>query len=410
MAAKTPPDEYLSDWAAATGRISELSASKCSKGYNVSEAPGSAHLNYVFNRVGNWNEVTGRALASKMAFRNIDYTTIDPGPDAAVATNAHIDYDALADRWYLSGVQAGLLVYANDSADGVTWDTVNPSVTGGTVGNFGDASKIVTNGTFCAIAADNGTQARVYKSSDLTVANLDVGTNVGTSTTALESSDLTYDATNALWIWCGRSTTKGIIATASTPLGPWTNRKTFTTDTDAIALATNEVGLSVCSGNTETYYSSNGTTWSTAGTPAPITNNIVWAPSLNLFVCRENSTSDMWTSTTGAIWSDQNAVNNVPGVHNMVHCPDFFLMWGDLTASSGSNGNSFSDVYAFHTAAISNSAFNFQSLGQSWEDAVPAHSGDLSVYRGGQGKIIFPYNHVTPTSDFYLAIARYGAT
>lgn len=251
MAAKTPPTEYLRNWAATgafgqTGRIGALSIAKQREGYNVGEAPGSAHLNYIFNRIGNWNEVAGRATAARMAFRNIDYTTTGPG-STSTHTSCHIDYFENADHWYMAGVDSGGASYCTDSADGETWSaTVYP----GSVSSYADLSKIATDGSVCAIALDNSTQGTVKTSSDLTVANLGAHNTVGTSTTFVESSDLVYDG--SLWIICGRSTTRGNIWTASDPSSTWTLRKTFTTDSDATGLATDGNGNSVCAGSTET--------------------------------------------------------------------------------------------------------------------------------------------------------------
>ena len=208
MAAKIPPAEYLSDWAdtrylGQDGRIARLSGGKQKEGYNIGEAPGSSHLNYMFNRIGNWQEMLGRALAGKNAYRNIDFTQISPGPTANV-DSYHIDYYESADRWYATGVDANGGCWVTDSADGITWNTTQfpAGTTQPGVGATGDASKVATDGTICAIATDNGTQAKVYTSTDLTVANLDGGTNIdATAANALESSDLTYDheARRRLW-------------------------------------------------------------------------------------------------------------------------------------------------------------------------------------------------------------------
>jgi len=408
MTAKTPPTEYLSEWGATfpatVGRISPLSVAKQREGYNISEAPGSAHLNYIYNRIGDWNEVAGRAAAAKMAFRNIDYTDVNPGPTTGIVQGIHIDYFENADHWYISGVDVGGNVFCNDSADGETWATVVNLVNVG-AGSYGDASKVATDGTVCAIAADVGGEGVVYTSSDLTVANLGGANAVDTATNFPESSDMVYDG--SLWIFCGRSTTRGNIWTASNPAGTWTLRKTFTTDADAISLSTDGAGNSVCSGATETFYSSNGTTWNTSTTVAPVANNSAWSPSLGLFVIIENATGEFWTSTNGDVWRDQFLINAVPKLYQLAHTPDFFLAWESTAVSA--NGATFAAVHAFHTEAINADDYSYQPLGDGWEDALPKVGADFGIFRGGQGKVIFPYHVGTTTSNFKLAIARYGA-
>jgi len=339
-----------------------------------------------------------------MAWQNIDYTDIDAGP-AATVEGVHIDYFENADRWYISGVDTSGNVFVNDSADGETWATVQYPVNVG-AGDYGDASKIATDGTVCAVAADNGTQGKVYTSSDLTVANLDSGTNVGTATTFIEASDLVYDGTR--WIVCGKSTTRGNVWTATAPDVVWSLKKTFTTDVDASALATDGAGNSVVSGATEWYFSSDGLTWNPSTTPGPQTNNNPRSPSLGLFVCIENTTGELWTSTDGDVWRDQFLVRAVPKFYQLAHTTDFFLAW-ERTAVSAGNGATYAAAHAFPTSAVDVDDYNYQPLGDGWEDALPKVGVEYGIFRGGQGKLIFPYHVGTTSSNFALAIARYGA-
>jgi hypothetical protein len=402
--AQTPPADHLANFAS-SGRSSILASAKRKLGYNEGEAVSAEHLNFLFSIIGNWNKVTSHAMAPQIAANNIEYTTTSIGPSGDV-DNMHLDYLPLADRFYASGIDTAGSVYVTSSADGVTWETTQYPVNVG-VGDYPDVSKVATDGTICAIAADNGTQAKVYTSSDLTVANLDSGTNIGTSTTALETSDLTYDETNNLWIWVGRSTTKGVVYTASDPTSTWTLRKTFTADTDAFWLATNPAGVSVCGGLTESYYSTNGTSWTAATTPATTASNAVWSESLGLFVIISN-TGDFLTTLDGDNWYNMSSLEGVPTMRNLVHCDKFVFAWAEPAVST--NGASYYDIYAFHTAATDAQNFSYQKIGTAWgEYSTPFDGAASAIYRCGQGKMIFPYYNATPANTTYLAIARYGA-
>jgi hypothetical protein len=403
--AHTPPADHLTDFAS-SGRSSILAPAKRKLGYNEGEAVSAEHLNFLFSLIGNWNKVTSHAMAPQIAANNIEYTTTSIGPTADV-DNMHLDYLPLADRFYASGIDTAGSVFVTSSADGTTWETTQYPVNVG-AGAYGDVSKVASNGTICAIAADNGTQAKVYTSSDLTVANLDSGTNIGTAVTALESSDLTYDETNNLWIWVGRSTTKGVVYTATSPTSTWTLRLTFTTDTDAVWLATNPAGVSVCGGATESYYSTNGTTWTGATTDAPAANNAVWSESLGLFVLCSNAAGNFCTTADGVNWYDMTSAEGVPTIRNLVHCDKFVFAW-DIGAVS-TNGATYYNIYAFHTAAADAQNFSYQKLGTAWNVAsTPFNDIVKSIYRCGQGKLIFPYYNATPANTTYLAVARYGA-
>lgn len=410
----TPPSEWLVDWAdtfylAQQGRLSRLAKGKQTEGYNIGEAPGAAHLNYVCNRAGNWARLVGKASAARFAFRNQEYTTTSTGP-ATTTDNMHIDYFGSANKWYASGIDTSGGVFCNDSDDGITWSlTATPATVG--AGATGDVSKVATDGTVCAIAADNGTQAVVYTSSDLTVANLDAGTTIDSATNSVESSDLSYDADNGLWIWVGRSTTAARVYTATDPTGTWTNRTLpSVTATDVFSLATDDRGRSWLGTSTvtESYYSTNGTTWTLSTTDPALANNVVWSEALQLFVLLENSDGTMWTSDDGGVtWRDQDAVNSVPKFRAMVHCEDFVIGW--TTATVSANGLDFHDVYAFSSNAVDDDSFNYIMLGQTWEDARTFNNRQEAVYSSGQGKMIFPYLDAAATNDTYLQISRYGA-
>lgn len=399
MAAKIPPDKYLPNWATNSNTRVPPGLAKEAAGFKIGESPARENLNHMWGVTGAWNEVAGRTLAAKMAMRNVEYTTISIGP-AQVVDSMHIDYFEDADRWYCTGVDTSGNVYCTDSADGETWNTtVYPDNVG--AGNVGDATKFATDGNVCAVAADN----KCYTSSDLTVANLDAGTTINDM---VDVSDLVYDAGNSLWIAVGQDVSFGYIYYAADPTGTWTKGPQMVAG-NGLSLATDGNGNSTAqdfSGNT--YYSSNGTTWNASVVDAGIANNIAWAPSLGLFVCRENSTGDLFTSETGYDWRDQNAINSVPKLYNMVHGPDFLLLWG--TPATSTNTIDYSELYAFHTMATGDDDYCYQKIGTAWGDTIPYVSALDGIYRCGQGKMIFPYPHTTPTNDTYLAIARYGAT
>ena len=405
MAAKTPPDKYLPNWASNISARAQPGLAKEAAGFIEGESPGAENLNHMWSMTGAWNEVAGRTLAAKMAMRNVEYTTVTSGPTAAAADAVHIDYFADAGSWYVSSIDTAGNIYVNSSLDGVTWTSSKFIVNVG-AGSTGDFTKFATDGTFCAIAADvGGTQAYAHFSTDLTATNVPTtGTNISTMD---EASDLTYDAFNGQWICAGKESSVGKLYT-SADRTVWSPRTLpGITDTDLFNLATNDAGLSVCAGNSQSYYSSTGTTWTRSATDMPTANNAAWAPSLGLFVCIENSTGDLWTSETGDVWRDQNAINSVPKMHNLVHGPDFFLGWGVKTTST--NGIDRSDLYAFSTTATDADGYNYQKIGTAWGDTIPYVSALNGVFRGGQGKIIYPYTYTPGFPGYRHAIARYGA-
>jgi len=403
----TPPSELNQTFGDNNRRT--LSEGKQKKGYNIGEAPGARHMNYVLSNTASFQYALAKALAPQIAFNNFDYTATSTGP-ANAADNFHVDYDSLADKFYGVGIDTSGNQFAVDSADGITW-SANKNVVNVGAGAYGDVSKIVSDGTNCMMAADNGSSAQVFKSSSLLVAGFPAG---GVNVTGnVTSSDLVWDAGNSLWIWCGQnSTPRGTIFTS--PAGTtWTSRYTEASATNMISLATDGQGNSFAqnvSGGGR--YSSNGTTWNASTTSPGVSNNVVWSESLQLFVCIANSNGAVWTSEDGDNWSDMNAVEGVPFMYNLVHCDDFVLAFTtDLGPST--NGLNYHDVYAFFTEATDRTNFNYTKIGQVWQDAgvveaIPYTSALRSVYRCGQGKVVFPYQDTSATNDTRMMVAYYG--
>jgi hypothetical protein len=408
--AETPPADHpqsvFGRWSASNFNWSHLAKGKRNTGWLVGEAPGARHMNYYTREALEWYRVLARTLAPQIAVNNLDYSGFINIGGAQVFNSLHLDYYADADMWFSSAVDASGNVAVSNSTDAETWATVQYPAN---VSSTGDASKVVSDGTICAVAADDGIDAEVFVSTNNTVANMTGGNfPAGDGLNAVESSDLVYDGT--YWIWAGRSTTAARIFTASDPTGSWTSRAVpGAPGTDMISLATDGAGTSVAQGSSgQAYYSTNGITWVAATTSPTAANNIVYSKSLGLFVLCENTTGEMWTSEDGVNWTDMWAAEGVPPLHNLVHTDDFVLGWGKPSVSA--NGESYFEIYAFHQTALDRDSFSWTRLGTVWSDLhAPKFNTSLGIYSCGGGKLVFPWDSTSPSDDAYLALSHYGA-
>ena len=393
MAFKTPPTEHL-DFASAAESVVNTGLAKAQTGYLASEAPGAGELNYIYKTAGAWNKLVSQSLAGRMAMNNIDYTTSQPV--WYQGASLHIEYLPLADKWYGTSVNSvSGNVYIFDSADGVTWSGaklvgIEAAKTGG------NTSKVITNGTYIAIAIDN----TFYYSTDLTVATLPLS---ATFNTIDEVSDIGY-LNAGVWVAAGRDngTVKGRIERAVLP-NSWSNEYLAITDANYVYLATD--GFNVCAGTTGT----NDDVVDTTGTatnfvpcttdPPQAMSHASYSTSLGAFVGLGAATNYLYTSQTGAVWVDHNAVGGLPALHQIAHTPDFFVAWGIEAAGK-------STVYIFPNTLSPDDGITYEVYGEAYGDAIPADADNTCVLQGGQGKLLYTYN----PSYHYLAIARYGAS
>jgi hypothetical protein len=394
MASKTPPTEHL-DWASAAASVVDPGEAKKATGFLTGEAPGAGELNYIYQTCGKWNELVSKSLAGSMAMNNIDFTGASPW---GYAGHGHVQYLPAADKWYSVFVSTlGGDVYVRDSDDGETWSSPKlVAYEAAATGN--DTSKMITNGSYIAIAVDN----TIYWSSDLTVANISSSATISVIDLV---SDLVY--AHGIWIACGADTGTGFgkIVSGVTPATMNTVRYTAT-GSNVNAMATSDDGtLSVAVENTGTVciYSTNGTTWTGATTDAPQSmNHISWAPSMNGFVGLGYTTDKLYTTIDGVTWVDQFAVNGVPTLWNIAHTPDFFVAWEQPTTST--NGIDYYNVLIFPNPVTHDNSITWENYGQAWGETVPYAEDDTSIFHGGQGKLIFYYN-----ASGHSAIGRYGA-
>lgn len=151
------------------------------------------------------------------------------------------------------------------------------------------------------------------------------GDSIGSNTVHVSTNSGATWATQAVgaalsfthFAWMGGSVNKFIAiaagssttthAYASVPTS-WTTATTLTTKewSGVAANGAGTVAVVVCNDDGTTYSSSNGTSFSSAGTlgsagAAP--KAVFWSPSAGLFLAFEHGTTNYWTSTNGASWT-----------------------------------------------------------------------------------------------------------
>lgn len=294
-----------------------------------------------------------------------------------VSGDLSIEYNDLADKFYCTYVDGANDVNAYDSDDGITWSAkkeVDPSTT------IGDVSQPASDGTHFAIGADT----TFYRSTDLTVANtVAFGTfaNITGGCTGL-----IYDDTNSLWVACGDNGTTGYIETSPTG-ATWTLRRTLAATHLPKAMDWDPVSgraIVVCgSTTTNTYYSTNKTSWTqdTTGNPTNGMTNVWWSKEHDCFFGVDSS-GNLYASinNAGGTWFD----TGLTGQH-VYRCDDFFC-----TTAGGATG-------VTYRVGVTNKLSGQDSIARAFTGYItdpwqPLLNSDVqrTRIRGGKGVIAWP--------------------
>lgn len=391
MATQTP--DYFVEWATSDdAETTDPGTTLKANGWDVGDAPASAHFNYLLSAAANTAEFLTTSNAASLAWANIEYssgyTATAGSPWGDSSSHFSAIYRKEAARWYVLRKDTGstkLVLLDSATAEDGTW-TENNDVLGVTATHtpYREFSLPEIGGGRLAIAGGAGW---LVASTDFTVENLGTPTQPFGLMTSVRG--LAYHPVSKLWVAVGEVGGAGVIET-SADLVSWSLVASAIYPFTCLAINPDGNCLACTSNGAVNYFSSNGSSWGTGpnfgvGATDDVTQ-CIWAEALGAFLCVRDSPNDM------LLVSPNDPTEFDPGFDMglLAMTEDFVINVTPATEHADAL-TGFGDFV------------EYQELGEWLIGKATSFAGAGSVCIGGQGKLLLPW------TGEQKSVAYYGA-